>query len=120
MTNDKLFVPGILRRPASDCIDSPFSVIPSLPKHFRTWLVRACAAWLGATFVMTLAGILWGLLALLGDASGAAVARGLVLFAATLWLILLGALVLLLTWDGIAHAREGEAPAEPLVHHRSD
>ena len=95
-------------------------MIPSLPKHFRTWLVRTSAAWLGTTFVVALAAILWALLALLGDASGAAVAHGLVLFATGIWLLLLGTLVFLLTWERILPRREGEAPAEPLVRQESD
>jgi hypothetical protein len=78
-------------------------MIPSLPKQFRSWLVRTCAAWLGATFILGVAALLWGLLGLLGDESGAAAARGIVVLVGILWLALLSGVVLLLTWERIAH-----------------
>jgi hypothetical protein len=97
------------------------SAMLSLPKNLRTWLLRGVIGLLGLTLVLLVAAALWGLLRLLGDATGAVVARGVVAVGIG-WLAVLAALVVLLAWERLAErvgdqqllrSREGEAPAEP-------
>jgi hypothetical protein len=73
----------------------------SLQKDFRIWMLRGLFAVAGSIFVLAIAAILWGLLALLGDEIGAGVARGISLAAGIAGLAILAALVVLLTWDRI-------------------
>lgn len=88
------------------------SMPPRLPSDFRSWFLRGLAAWGGATFVIAVAGVLWGLLSLLGDESGAAVARGIIVFAACGWLLAMAGLVGLLCWERLAtHDRDVATPS---------
>jgi hypothetical protein len=76
----------------------------SLQKDLQIWMLRGLVAAAGSMFVLTIAAILWGLLDLLGDETGARVARGVALTAGVAWAGILSVLVLLLTCDRIAPA----------------
>lgn len=73
----------------------------SLQKDLRIWMLRGLIAAAGAMFVLVVTALLWGMLHVLGDETGARVARGVSLAAGCAWLGVLSTLVLLLTWDRI-------------------
>jgi hypothetical protein len=83
----------------------------SLQKDLRIWMLRALMAAAGSMFVLIVTAVLWGLLHLLGDETGARVARGVALAAGCAWMGILSALVLLLAWDRI-NSKASDAPAE--------
>lgn len=68
----------------------------------KTWLRRGLASIGAASALLVVAVVLWGLLSLLGDETGAMVARGASLTAGVAVLGCLSALVLLLAWDRLA------------------
>lgn len=76
----------------------------------KTWLLRGLLTTAGLTFVVVLSAVIWGMLRLLGDATGAAVAQGVCIVAGIAWLGVIGLLVVLLAWDRLAH---GDGPAPP-------
>ena len=85
----------------------------SLQNDLRHWMLRGLVAAAGSMFVLLVTGALWGLLYLLGDESGARVARGVALAAGCVWLGILSTLVLLLTWDRINSQALNAAHEDP-------
>lgn len=76
--------------------------MPSRLNDLRSWLLRCLVAIAAAASLFIVAASLWGLLSLLGDETGALVARGTALAAAIAIVLGLAALVLFLASDRLA------------------
>jgi len=76
-------------------------------------MLRGLVAAAGSMFVLLVTATLWGLLHLLGDESGARVARGVAMAAGCSWLGILSSLVLVLTWDRINSRASNAAQEDP-------